>query len=736
MQRERDGVNFVLPSLGTMCIHVAAKHFLTHVLPSRETYDAVQGKVSKTGRFTDKGKSKAPAARQSRGRVVSRGIGGRPIMDEESAAGADYRPRGSDDSDSDAGPSNIGIAAAPRSMRNRPPSQSTKTGPLPDGTTTEDLTVLSQENHQILRVLPEHTLLRLLKLLRVHSPDALTRHILTTYFVVGKSDVELDASMKLFVDYPTSANLIIKSAGPNPSMAQPSPDSPTWTPPLTRLSLSGLTRLDPIALASLFRRCHHLEEVVLKGCVRVDSDCMAALVGADTRRESNTSNGTGPSSSAKTLRHLNLNFTDVGAAGVEAVLGHCPNLSVLKLANVLGLSDKTVPEMIRRATTQAASSPTPFLPLGRLKSLKLKATTCGPVAISSFVQLCTSTLQRLDLAGLNLLTAHGMATLASVLGVEVSSTSRAVAAPELPTSARRPHLVKLNLSDNVSGTSRLHDYEIAIPVMMRLIPAFAETLEVLLLDDLDIDISAFDLLQREMSCKYQSIAAQAASDGIAWHPPLKRLSLANAYPTVLEQQDLWLTEDEASSGSIVAPSTQTFWLKTIVEELNLSGIDLRQSNFAKLVSSSRIPYNTPDHVAGHEVVGTDAYESELASSVRLWPRMKKLDLSNTSIGDHELLCFSQRLLCQPYGVSGGPTQQQQHTLRELVLAGTSVTSDGVKEAVRRAGKFTERVDLTGCRGVGIRERRGFWESVEGEEEHEVAKVTSKESAKSTTSRRK
>ncbi|CAO1613949.1 unnamed protein product [Parajaminaea phylloscopi] len=581
-----------------------------------------------------------------------------------------------------------------RSQGSSPPGESVAKLKV-EKVSTAELTVMARENHDILKTLPDHTSIKLLALLRTACPHALTRHVLTTYFVAGRTEVELDAGMTLLADRPQDANLIIKSASTTFTTHRTSEGdaaatlsrSPHISRPLRRLCLSGLTRLDPAALSGLFRRCHSLEEVVLKGCVRVDAECMSALVHSGNN--------------ASTLRVLNVNFTEVGLNGVESIVSRCPNLRVLKVANLTGLTDRTIPEMLRRCTDAAASSSTPFLPLSRLETLKLRATDLGPVGISSFLQLCTRTLRNLDLAGLNLLTTQGITTLAAVLGIELGPVGGHASAETVPAFPKRaanpPALRKLNLSDNVPSQSRPRDVEAALPLLMRLVANFSASLEVLLLDNLGLEWRDFQVLQRGMAEHLPpSDQTMPSRDGTFPQLPLRRMSLNGSLPTILEVQDF-------RTGSRDAPPTHDISLKASVTDLSLSGIDLRTNVFYKMYVP--IPYDNE---------ATDA-----ASSPRSWAGVQRLDLSHTQISDVELAAFASRLTA---GAGTGTDEatgstpalsRQRSSLREINLAGTSVSAEGVK-ALLRMCPYAERVDLTGCRGVGVRERRGIFESLAGE----------------------
>lgn len=452
-QKERDGDAFRLPTLSQCCLNVAARNFLTHILPSQETFQDAQ--IASSSGAGIKGKKRSSnattAPKLKRPRVVARGIGNRPIYDEETAAGDDFVPSDSDDDGEDA---HIGIAAASgrRSARTRQqPAAKARAGNL----SVTELTGLAQDNDQLLRMVPDRCSAKLLRLLRSHCPTALTANVLAAYFIAGRSEIELDASMTLLSDSPEVINSLIRRATHSRPLPGPS-RSLAHGPPLTRLSLSGMTRLSPEVLASLFRRCSHLEEVVIKGCVRVDSACIDALL------ETN----------ADSLKVINANFTDIGIQGVEAVVSQARRLEVLKVANVLGLTDKAVPDMVRRAMLKSSESKPPFVALSKLKTLKIRGTQLGIVGINSLILACRASLENLDVCQTNL-HSEGDATMLSMsLGYNQPFTTEGDLPPPGPSTALRAPLRKLNLSSTFASA-------MGIFRAVELISRLSETLETL-----------------------------------------------------------------------------------------------------------------------------------------------------------------------------------------------------------------------------------------------------------------
>lgn len=570
--RERDGASFQTPSLASLCLEVVAKNFLTHVLPSQQTYDQAKGieAIGSKGKGKHKDE-KMPVSRGGGSRTlsasqifgaVSKGIGKKRRRGEsEEADGQDFVP--SDDSDADA--EQIGIAAGPSTRRRRAQEdQKPATSDDHVQATVEELTELSKENHQLLKLLPEGNLLKLLRLLKRHCSSALTRTILTTYFVTGRTHVELDASMSLLAERPELINLIIGAAG---QPALPPTAALQVSAPLIRLSLSGLPQLSPQSLSALFRRSPLLQEVVLKGCVRVDAPCMKALV---------------ESGSMRALRILNANFTDIGLEGVESIISNGRSLVTLKVANVLGLKDQAVSDMVRRAVLHASEQDPPFSPLAKLQTLKVRGTEMSVVGLSSLIQLCKPTLDNLDVGGLRITLGDQIQLLAMSLGYEVGAEARPQAQDGLDngeeyfegeqeesndefglrkftvdTSIKAP-LRKLNLSHNFQGLRHNDSYKGPYDSLVRWLPQMASTLRILILDGIPlrlnsfVQFSDFTLINRAFSKALDHIAMSHDGPAPEDPPGLTRISLSATHLTVLRPEDFWLHTGGEDASSLLA----------------------------------------------------------------------------------------------------------------------------------------------------------------------------------------
>jgi hypothetical protein len=585
-----------MPTLASLCLEIVAKNFLTHVLPSQQTYDQAKG-LGKTesngkGKHRDQkkpvtrggGGSRTVSASQVFG-AVAKGIGKKRRRGESEEADAqDFVP--SDDSDAGADVEQVGIAAGPSTRSRR--AQGDQDPPASDDNvqaTVEELTELSKENHQLLKLLPEGNLLKLLRLLKRHCPSALTRTILTTYFVNGRTHVELDASMSLLAERPEQINLIIGSAG---QPVLPPTAALQVSAPLISLSLSGLPQLSPQSLSALFRRSPLLQEVVLKGCVQVDASCVKALV---------------ESGSMNSLRVFNANFTDIGVEGVESIISNARSLVVLKVANVLGLKDQVVPDMVRRAVLHASKQDPPFSPLAKLQTLKVRGTEMGVVGLSSLIQLCKPTLNNLDIGGLRITLSDQIRLLAMSLGYEVGADAEAQVQGQyepddeenfveeqekfegqhrlkrmtVDPTVKAP-LRKLNLSHNFQGLRHKDSYEGPYDSLVRWLPQMAGTLRVLILDGIPlrlnsfVEFSDFTPITRAFCKALDQITME--HDGLAPEDPpgLTRISLSATHLTVLRPEDFWLhTTNEDPSSLLATAEVSSLWVPSTPKAESCAG---------------------------------------------------------------------------------------------------------------------------------------------------------------------
>ena len=153
------------------------------------------------------------------------------------------------------------------------------------------------------------------------APHLLSYHVLASYFLTPAKVTAASSCRVLGVEGGTGARglaILLRRLCMSPARAM-SVASPAAT--LRRLHLQAHTRLSTLQLMPLFKEATSLEELCLRGCISVTSEAIEQLV----------------LSAGKTLRVVNLNWTGVGVEGVEAVIGGCPQLEVLKVAHVRNL---------------------------------------------------------------------------------------------------------------------------------------------------------------------------------------------------------------------------------------------------------------------------------------------------------------------------------------------------------------------------------------------------------------
>ncbi|KAJ1026981.1 hypothetical protein NDA16_002274 [Ustilago loliicola] len=156
---------------------------------------------------------------------------------------------------------------------------------------------------------------------------------------------------------------------------------------LRSLQLHALTRLQDATIARFFEAAIppsaqqesilRLHLVSLRGCIAVGDRTVDAIC----------------RSTGSTLRYLNLDFTDVTADSVAAIMKLAPNLHTLKLGYNENLSDKTLQVALQAPASGA-------LPFSKLVNLRLRQ--CSQVAdagVAGFLKYTHKTLEVLDISG-------------------------------------------------------------------------------------------------------------------------------------------------------------------------------------------------------------------------------------------------------------------------------------------------------------------------------------------------
>lgn len=352
LQALRDGTLFKLPSLCDMCMNVVSNHFSSRVLPFLQR-DQIQ---SQSG-----GSHLTEPSRKKQKRKV--GIFGIAIEDD-------------DDNDHDFLP-DIPLEEQATKHRKRKTRKE-----IPSRNELEVLEYIHEVNSSYLTILPIRAKQALQELLEKKSPQHLNWYVLTKYFLTNTA-VAASKSFRALctVEGVGERGLTILLRSITFASNQGS-SGPSLGPAaiLEKLHLQAFTRLTTRQILPLLERTNRLQVVNLRGCISIDAAAIKQLV----------------QSSGKTLRIINLNWTGVRVEGIEQVIRECPNLEVLKMAFVQNVNDSTVTAMMERISRSAIEQG--FLPLNRLKKLKLRGTQVSNLALASILKHCGSRLESLDIS--------------------------------------------------------------------------------------------------------------------------------------------------------------------------------------------------------------------------------------------------------------------------------------------------------------------------------------------------
>jgi hypothetical protein len=417
-QAQRDGAAFQLPTLASMCSTVIATCF-DALLPSRNNFDAAAGAT--TPRVAIRNAHSQTKAAAGRKRSRARAFGAAPDSDDDQQ---DYVPSDAEDGTAPAGS---------RSTRSRGRSSNAQTAAdggtsrLLAGWTTSELHYLTRRTSEQLKMLSAAASFLLFRALVEHAPQYLTKTVVADYFLppvfegsraagtgtAVRTHVWLPASIPLLshdkhaaaflVNHLTSAltsasqsrqtdrstlsqsvaeEMPLALLPPRRGLVQPAPFA------LRSLQLHGLTRLQDATLARFFEAAvpsHsqrtqtvlRLETVSLRGCIAIGDQTVAAMCRA----------------TGATLRYLNLDYTDVTADSVNAVMRMAPDLHTLKLGYNENLSDKTL-----SGALQAPMSGE--IPFGKLVNLRLRqCAQVGDVGVACFLKYIHRTIEVLDVSG-------------------------------------------------------------------------------------------------------------------------------------------------------------------------------------------------------------------------------------------------------------------------------------------------------------------------------------------------
>ncbi|KAJ3823893.1 RNI-like protein [Lentinula raphanica] len=279
-----------------------------------------------------------------------------------------------------------------------------------------------RENHSLwdnrisrqLQLLPDSLIPRLFALLKKSHSGYLPHELIVTYFLRG-------FNLSLSSDSLPGANKGTLLA------------IPRFNPQVYELDITGFTKIADEVFAKVIKESHSLRSLVLRGCTKVGSKTVAAVV-----------------QSCSNIRRINLSDTSVSPAAVgELILTHGKQLEVLKLAGLERWTDATfMAQLHPQVREQAVNMP-------KLQTLKLRGLQLSDSSIDFLVSLSPN-LRRLDISFT--LTKRPMlftfrkdvfstcAVLSTPPLEKLSLTSTRVAAPELlQIVSSLPHIQTISL---------------------------------------------------------------------------------------------------------------------------------------------------------------------------------------------------------------------------------------------------------------------------------------------------
>ncbi|KAI3617331.1 hypothetical protein CBS9595_003240 [Malassezia furfur] len=353
-----------LPSLRDVALRIAGQHFSTHILPTPEVFERLQGTLRSAPKTTRK----------------------RRKMDD------DYTPEDDEEQERPVA---------------RPPSVTM--------TYTQAL-YWSETNRDLLKHLPPVQVDALFDAICLYSPWSLTKEVFSTYFlphvapektrlggVQGevpplpldarvRTRIFFPASLPLFSqDHKTASLLLSVLAG---ALAL-SPSAARLTSVIRDLDLHGLTRLQNASLVRLLRAPPsapnaqptpwHLRHVALPGCTAIGDAAITALVRA----------------TGATLEELDLAMTSVSTSSVREIGAACPHLRSLRVAWCENFAEDTFSEAVSVAVAQCANAKPPRIPFQQLVTVDVSHTSVGDLAIGGLLRLCGSQLRSLDVGYTN-----------------------------------------------------------------------------------------------------------------------------------------------------------------------------------------------------------------------------------------------------------------------------------------------------------------------------------------------
>ncbi|PWN38448.1 uncharacterized protein FA14DRAFT_171140 [Meira miltonrushii] len=640
MQARRDGSSFKLPTLGKMCLNIITESFGSHILPVR---------------FNLKDNTIANGAMKEIGSTSSRGLLGIEVGGYDEENDKDFVP----DSDEESRRPTKKAKTQPKRIARKSDTPANKRNAEFDESRKE-------RDMELLRLLPAPIAVALQEQLERKAPQLLNYDVMTHLFLSS----EVVSRSKLFrvlaIVKGISERDMIKvwqeliyenPLLPSNTIKRAIPDNAVST--LRTLHLQAFTRLKTDQILNLFKHTRNLENVCLRGCVNIYPEAVAKLV----------------ETCGQTLRKVNFNWTSIGLTGVEHLIRDAPNLEVLKIAHVKGLSDSSVKAMMTRVVTNAEG----MVPLRKLERLKLHGTEIGIQGLGALLQHCGKQIKSLDIGSTRVGGTGSIELLLMLLGYEERKTQKSDLLVDYASPGNLT-LEKINLS------------HLSIPVVsaMQFVESVArcKRLRKVNLDHLSI-LPSSTMYPRLVEALFQAVALRALERQVHkdYQPDQDYVmdSISFACPSSLSTPIHQVNLRQICNPPDPAECTAERPINDkVIRSLNLSGmifrtippekgrlwlVDYMERNFSKLPGYGA--------VLKHIICCTFDVQHLNLSGCRLpepceWPL---------------------------FGVSGG--------LRSMNLSNSHIDSESVDNLVQN-NPYLERIELTGCRSIPITKRRNYF----------------------------
>lgn len=640
VQARRDESSFKLPSLAKMCLNVITESFKSHILPAR---------------FILQDSINANNAMKEIRSTSSRGLLGIQVGGYDEEADQDFVPESDEES------------RRPAKKAKTQPKRIARKSELKVSQRNPDFDEARKERDmELLRLLPAPFAVALQEQLERKAPQLLNYDVMTHLFlskeVVSRSKLFRVLAIVNGINerdmIKVWQHLIYESSMlPSYTIKKAIPDNAAST--LRTLHLQAFTRLKTDQILNLFEHTQNLENVCLRGCVNIYPEAVAKLV----------------KNCGQTLRTVNFNWTSIGLTGVEHLIRDAPNLEILKIAHVRGLSDSSVKAMMTRIVANAKGT----VPLGKLERLKLHGTEIGIQGLGALLQHCGKQIKSLDIGNTRVGGTGSIELLLMLLGYEEHKIQESDSMANYASPGNLT-LEKINLS------------HLSVPVLsaLQFVKSIArcKRLRKVSLDHLSI-LPSSTMYPKLVEALFQAVALRALERRIYkdYQPDQEYImdSVSFACPSTLStpihQVDLKQICKPLDRGTVKRSPNDK-----IIRTLSLSGMTFR---------------TTPS--SGNEdedLRDMDWMESQFANE----GSAQYLSALLCSTFDVQHLNLSGCRLPEPcewplLGIYGG--------LRSMDLSNSHIDRESVDDLVQN-NPYLERIELTGCRSIPITKRRNYF----------------------------